>query len=215
MLQQNVIINYYSDEGVHYGDDNNKESNNNHKKSTTKPSVLSSEVIVVKDEDQKQQQYYRGKLLQLTDFNEAFELAKSTIETKFKMHRAGLSLILQGLPTNLGAYHILGSNLIIVNKRILDIIRKYKSHEEYNSYLFMVLVHEYLHSLGVIDEIQVRNMTYALLSSLLGEGHIATKMARYQPWDLFPELRLFQNNSFEQKFETIKNFDKKTQSYIG
>lgn len=166
-------------------------------------------------QQQQQQQYYRDKILHLIDFNEAFELVKSTVEAKFKMHRAGLSLILQGLPTKLGAYHVLGSNLIIVNKRILDIIRKHKSDQEYNSYLFMVLAHEYLHSLGVIDEMQVRNMTYTLLSSLVGEDHIAAKMARYQPWDLFPELGLFQNNSFEQKFEIIKNFDKTTQSYIG
>src|SRR5919201_518041 len=96
-------------------------------------------------EDQKLQQYYRDRILHLTDFNEAFELVKSTIEAKFKMHRAGLSLILQGLPTKLGAYHVLGSNLIIVNKRVLDIIRIYKSIEEYNSFLFMVLAHEYLH----------------------------------------------------------------------
>jgi hypothetical protein len=169
-------------------------------------------------EDQKQQQqqqYYRDRILHLTDFNEAFELVKSTIEAKFKMHRAGLSLILQGLPTKLGAYHVLGSNLIIVNKRVLDIIRMYKSNEEYNSFLFMVLAHEYLHSLGVIDEIQVRNMTYNLLGFLVGEDHIATKMTRYQPWDLFPELGLFHDNSFEWKFEIIKNFDKTTQSYIG
>jgi hypothetical protein len=35
------------------------------------------------------------------------------VNEKFKMHRAGLSLMLQGLPTNLGAYHVLGSNMII------------------------------------------------------------------------------------------------------
>ena len=131
------------------------------------------------------------------------------------MHRAGLSLILQRMPTNLGAYHVLGSNLIIANKRILDIIKKYKSSEEYNSYLFMILVHEYFHSPGIIDELQVRNMTYTLIASLVGQDHIATKMARYQPWDLFPELNLFYNTSFEQKFEIIRNFDKTTQSYIG
>jgi hypothetical protein len=131
------------------------------------------------------------------------------------MHRAGLSLILQRMPTNLGAYHVLGSNLIIANKRILDIIKKYKSSEEYNSYLFMILVHEYFHSLGIIDELQVRNMTYTLIASLVGQDHIAAKMARYQPWDLFPELNLFYNTSFEQKFEIIRNFDKTTQSYIG
>jgi hypothetical protein len=79
----------------------------------------------------------------------------------------------------------------------------------------MVLTHEYLHSLGILDELEVRNMTYRLLSSLVGEHHMATKMARYQPWDLFPELSLFDDNSFEQKFEIIKNFDRTTQTYIG
>ena len=169
-------------------------------------------------EEEKQrlrQQQYGNKILQLADFNQAFELVKSAVEEKFNMHRAGLSLILQGLPTKLGAYHVLGSNLIIVNKRILGIIKIHKSLGEYNSYLFMVLTHEYLHSLGIIDEIQVRKMTYTLLVSLVGEQHIATKMARHQPWDLFPELSLFNDNSFEQKFEIVKNFDKTTQSYIG
>lgn len=178
----------------------------------------SSGTTVSNREDEKQrlrEQYYGNKILQLADFNQAFELVKLAVEDKFKMHRAGLSLILQGLPTNLGAYHILGSNLIIVNKRILNIIKIHKSLNEYNSYLFMVLTHEYLHSLGIIDELEVRNMTYSLLASLAGENHMATKMARHQPWDLFLELSLFDDNSFEQKFEIIKNFDRTTQTYIG
>jgi hypothetical protein len=178
----------------------------------------SSGTTVPNREDEKQrlrEQYYGNKILQLADFNQAFELVKLAVEDKFKMHRAGLSLILQGLPTKLGAYHILGSNLIIVNKRILNIIKIHKSLNEYNSYLFMVLTHEYLHSLGILSELEVRNMTYNLLSSLVGEHHMATKMARHQPWDLFPELGLFDDNSFEQKFEIIKNFDRTTQTYIG
>lgn len=178
----------------------------------------SSGTTVSNREDEKQrlrEQYYGNKILQLADFNQAFELVKLAVEDKFKMHRAGLSLILQGLPTKLGAYHILGSNLIIVNKRILNIIKIHKSLNEYNSYLFMVLTHEYLHSLGIIDELEVRTMTYSLLASLAGENHMATKMARNQPWDLFPELSLFDDNSFEQKFEIIKNFDRTTQTYIG
>ena len=178
----------------------------------------SSGTTVSNREDEKQrlrEQHYGNKILQLADFNQAFELVKLAVEDKFKMHRAGLSLILQGLPTKLGAYHILGSNLIIVNKRILNIIKIHKSLNEYNSYLFMVLTHEYLHSLGIIDELEVRTMTYSLLASLAGENHMATKMARNQPWDLFPELSLFDDNSFEQKFEIIKNFDRTTQTYIG
>ena len=208
MLQGNIIVNCTLSKDIDY-DNQDREFNDNE---NTNSAEEAQSIVTNK---KQQQEYYRHKILHLSDFNEAFELVKSTVETRYKMHRAGLSLILQVMPTNLGAYHVLGSNLIIANKRILDIIKKYKSREEYNSYLFMVLVHEYLHSFGIIDELQVRKMTYTLIASLVGEDHMATSMARYQPWSLFPELNLFHNNSFEQKFEVVRNFDKTTQSYIG
>lgn len=208
MLQGNIIVNCTLSKDIDY-DNQDREFNDNE---NTNSAEEAQSIVTNK---KQQQEYYRHKILHLSDFNEAFELVKSTVEARYKMHRAGLSLILQVMPTNLGAYHVLGSNLIIANKRILDIIKKYKSREEYNSYLFMVLVHEYLHSFGIIDELQVRKMTYTLIASLVGEDHMATSMARYQPWSLFPELNLFHNNSFEQKFEVVRNFDKTTQSYIG
>ncbi|MFZ0511211.1 MAG: hypothetical protein WAM14_06360 [Candidatus Nitrosopolaris sp.] len=162
----------------------------------------------------EQLQYYRNEILQIRNFDEAFELVKKAVDAKFRMHRAGLSLILQGLPTNLGAYHVLGSNIIIINRRIVDIIKTRRSLEEYNSYLFMVLCHEYLHSFGIVDELQVRKMTYDLCLSLLGENHTASLMAKYEPWAVFPDLNLYQTNKFEQAIEIVKNFDKTTQSYI-
>jgi hypothetical protein len=209
MLQENIIVNCRLSKDI---DNDNQDREFNDSENTNSAGESQS---IVTNKKQQQQEYYRNKILHLSDFNEAFELVKSTVEARYKMHRAGLSLILQVMPTNLGAYHVLGSNLIIANKRVLDIIKKYKSSEEYNSYLFMVLVHEYLHSFGIINELQVRKMTYALIASLVGEDHMATSMARYQPWNLFPELNLFHNNSFEHKFEVIRNFDKTTQSYIG
>lgn len=154
------------------------------------------------------------RLLRIGGFNDAFELVKLAVEQKFKMHRAGLCLVLQGLPSNLGAYHVLGSNMIIVNKRILGLIKTIKSTEQYNSFVFTVLTHEYLHSFGIIDELRVRNMTYEICRSLLGEKHTATIMAKYEPWSVFPELGALQN-SFDQKFELIKEFDKRSQSYIS
>ena len=212
----NIMINLYEDyTSKRAAYEYNFEKYIDKEDSNSDLSFISTTSNQEEEEQRLRQQHYGNRILQLADFNQAFELVKSAVEEKFNMHRAGLSLILQGLPTKLGAYHVLGSNLIIVNKRILGIIKIHKSLGEYNSYLFMVLTHEYLHSLGIIDEIQVRKMTYTLLVSLVGEQHIATKMARHQPWDLFPELSLFNDNSFEQKFEIIKNFDKTTQSYIG
>ncbi len=150
----------------------------------------------------------------LKDFDEIFEFVKVAVETKYKMHRAGISLILQGLPTSLGAYHVLGSNMIIANRRILAIIKARKSLEEYNSYLFMILGHEYLHSFGIVNELNVRKMILSLCLSMFGKDHLASKMARYGPWSVFPDLNLDHKYEPEQTFEIVRNFDKTTQSYI-
>ena len=58
------------------------------------------------------------KLLKVGGFSDVFEMVKQAVEQVYELHRAGLSLVLQGLPGNLGAYHVLGSNMIIVNNRI-------------------------------------------------------------------------------------------------
>ena len=71
----------------------------------------------------EQQIQFREKVANLKDFNESFELVKSAVLQKFGMHRAGLSLILQMMPSNLGAYHVLGSNVIVMNSFLLAAIR--------------------------------------------------------------------------------------------
>ena len=157
----------------------------------------------------------QSKIAKLIDFNEVFELVKSTILKKFDLHRAGLSLILQIMPSNLGAYHILGSNIIVSNKFVLGIIKQLsKSSEDYNSYLYMVLAHEYLHSFGIIDENAVRQMTYDLCRSLFGDSHISTLMAKDDPSSIYPELKNMTNHAFYKQFEIIQNFDRCSFSYI-
>ena len=163
----------------------------------------------------EQQLQFREKVASLKDFDEAFELVKSVVLQKFKMHRAGLSLILQIMPSNLGAYHMLGSNAIVMNSYLLAAVRKIAgSTEEYNSYLFMVLAHEYLHSLGIVDENTVRQMTFDLCKWMLGDDHAATKMAKEDPSTRYPELRSLMQSQFSSDFQVVGNFDKKNQTYI-
>ena len=156
----------------------------------------------------------KNKLNNLKDFNEIFEFVKLCISTVFKMNRTGLNLILQGMPSSLGAYHILGSNIIVANRYILEYIKNTKSKEEYNSYVFAVLAHEYLHSLGIIDENKVRKMTYKLCLDIFGKDHISSKFAN-NPLNAFPQLQLISNNKFETNFTQVKKFDDKNLSYIG
>ena len=156
----------------------------------------------------------KNKLNQLKDFNEIFDFVKTSVSIVFKMNRTGLNLILQGMPSSLGAYHVLGSNIIVANRYILEYIQNTKSKEEYNSYIFAVLAHEYLHSLGITDENKVRNMTYKLCSDIFGMDHITAKFAN-NPLNAFPQLQLLANNKFEKSFMQIKKFDDKNISYIG
>ena len=156
----------------------------------------------------------KDKLNQLKDINEIFDFVKTTVSIVFKMNRTGLNLILQGMPSSLGAYHVLGSNVIVANRYILEYIQNTKSKEEYNSYIFAVLAHEYLHSLGITDENKVRNMTYKLCSDIFGMDHITAKFAN-NPLNAFPQLQLLANNKFEKSFMQIKKFDDKNISYIG
>lgn len=155
------------------------------------------------------------KIANSVDFNEVFDLVKSNVLKKFDLHRAGLSLTLQVMPSNLGAYHILGSNIIVLNKFVLSIIKQSsKTSEEYNSYLYMVLVHEYLHTFGITDENAVRQMTYDLCRSIFGESHVSTLMAKDDPSRIFPQLKNITNHTFYNQFEVIENFDKASISYI-
>ena len=162
-----------------------------------------------------EQMQFVEKIANLKDFDETFELVKAVVLQKFKLHRAGLSLILQMMPSSLGAYHMLGSNAIVVNTYLLTTLKRIvKSTEEYNSYIFMVLSHEYLHSLGIVDENTVRQMTFELCKWMLGNDHTATKMAKNGPSAIYPELRSLMQSQFGKDFQVVKNFDRSNQTYI-
>ncbi|TLX66812.1 MAG: hypothetical protein E6K94_07400 [Thaumarchaeota archaeon] len=163
---------------------------------------------------EKEQAGNSSKLLYLRDFNEVFEFVKLAVNSTYKMKRAGLSLLLHGMPTRVGAYHVLGSNVIAVNSFVLDLVKKYStSNDEYNSYLFTVLLHEYLHSFGILDEQKVRWMTVEICKRFFGQKHTVTIMAE-DPLKIFPQLGLVSYDNFENKYEIIKNFDNTNQTYI-
>src|SRR5438093_12348545 len=102
-----------------------------------------------------------------------------------------------------------------MNSYLLAAVRKIAgSNEEYNSYMFMVLAHEYLHSLGIVDENTVRQMTFELCKWMLGDDHAATKMAKEDPFTIHPELRLLTQSQFARDFQVVRNFDRANQTYI-
>jgi hypothetical protein len=121
-------------------------------------------------------QEYIEMLDKSKDFQEIFSLVKKAVKKIVNEARVGLMLVLASLPERIGAYHEIGSNAIVLNRRLLGaVIKSGKSFREINSYIFTILLHEYLHSLGHLDERQVQQISYKVTSNTLGENHPATR----------------------------------------
>lgn len=150
------------------------------------------------------------------NFNEVFEIVKHAVERSLGKHRAGLTLILAEIPNAIGAYHITGSNIIVMNKTILDAIRTLaKSKPELNSFIFSILTHEYLHSIGYTDEMNVRFLVRKISVENFGEEHQTTKFAFGDLFSMYPQLRALGPGKMSKDFTTIKEFDKSSMPYIG
>jgi hypothetical protein len=157
-----------------------------------------------------------GKLDSAGSFDEIFELVKKAVDRVLGIHRAGLTLVLGDIPNNVGAYHQMGSNAIVMNRNLMKIIwRATSSRPQRNAYTFMILLHEYLHTLGFEDDAQVRELSRKITDAYVGKGHVAGEMA-VSPLDkFFPEINQFAMFRDNGSFETITKFDTSSTSYIA
>jgi len=111
------------------------------------------------------------------DFNEVFRVVKRVVEERLGLRRAGLMLVIADAPPGVLAYHEVGSNAIVLNRRHLEQWLVGRSRSEANSYVFVLLLHEYLHSLGILEESEVRRLVKEVVGELFGRGHTATRIA--------------------------------------
>ncbi|MGC8962271.1 MAG: hypothetical protein ACP5K1_07540 [Candidatus Bathyarchaeia archaeon] len=155
----------------------------------------------------------RHGLERAENFQELFDLVRRIVKRVLGRERAGLMLFLADLPLRIGAFHGLGSNSIVVNRRILEALEKsHRERVEVNSYIFVVLLHEYLHSLGFVDESLTRRMVYGIATEIFGHDHPAAKIAEEGPGRFLDRLDPI---SFEERPpELVKEFDAAYRSYI-
>jgi hypothetical protein len=134
---------------------------------------------------------------------------KRAVRKTLGLHRVGLMLLLGNLPMRVGAFHPMGTNEIVLNRRLI----KTKTGISERSHVFAILLHEYLHSLGFEDEAQVRRLTYRVCLDNFGRGSPVVEAALTGPWadlseedfdDLEPELNL----------ELVHNFERPDIGYI-
>ena len=165
----------------------------------------------------ERQEEFVGKLDNSKSFTEIFGLVEDAVMCKYKARRAVmLGLTDLGAQGNylVGAFHPVGSELIVLNKTPLRRIKEVKP-EYYNAYLFHILLHEYLHSLGVLDENTVRYLTVEICREILGEDHPATQMGAkginyFFPFITYPTPEI---DASDMQIEIVKNFSQQTTRY--
>jgi len=163
-----------------------------------------------------QQEETRRRVERAQDFGELFELVKRIVEQEIGRHRAGLTLMLSDMPNTVGAYHPVGSNNLVVNRSLVNSMRSIvKDPREINSFVFMILMHEYLHSLGYLDESEVRKLSQRISADALGGDHLTVKLANANWLEIYPELAQLSPSKFSNGFEVVRKFDSSSMSYIG
>lgn len=150
-----------------------------------------------------------------------FEDVKTAVQQNERRSRGGLMLGLQEIGASLdgfiGAYYPVASNIIVVNKtplrRIIETDRTLLK-----PYIFHVLLHEYLHSLGFLDEETTGRKTYEISRKQFGERHIITRLStdvrQFFPKLVYP-IRGWIPPKETPRIELVKGFDfSNTDPYI-
>lgn len=164
---------------------------------------------------------FKQKLDECTSLADVFELVKDSVEKFLNAHRAGLMLGLANLGMRkgyfVGAFHPVGSNIIVMNRAPLDIAMRTTDKMVLNAYCFHLLLHEYLHALGYVDEEEVRDLTCNVCSLALGKDHPATVMSERGIAFYFPKVTYFSRDTplpRDLNIELIKDFDRSSVRYI-
>jgi hypothetical protein len=109
-----------------------------------------------------------------------YEVVKQAVQLILGKSRRAMMLGLADLGGGgqewIGGYHIIASNAIIMNSRPLKYVESHHP-ELYKPYIFLILLHEYIHTLGFHDEAQTRERTLFVAQAIFGE-HPVTEMAR-------------------------------------
>lgn len=162
---------------------------------------------------------YENELRKAKTFADIFEIVKEIIREYLGLEQAGIMVGIADLGLYskgfIGAYYSLDANVIIINKKPLARILQ-TNHKLYNYYIFHVMLHEYVHSIGSYDELQTRQLVLEISNNYFGDGHIVTKLAsnieKFMPSLTYPGKDFVPS---DLNIEFVKGIDRKNTNYIN
>lgn len=164
--------------------------------------------------DSKPNQQFCTTLDKAKNYAEVWKIVKETTQFAIGKRRDSMMLFLDDLPLQLGAYYPVGTNNIVLNRALVEIVEASLSDKPtVNALIYNLLLHEYLHALGVLSETGVRRQVVEVAKKSFGEQHISTLIACKSPWVLFKDIPLGPFNAPKRVMEIVRDFEK-TSKYI-
>jgi hypothetical protein len=152
---------------------------------------------------------FRSRLETAESYAEVWQIVKETVEFSLGKRRGSMLLFLDDLPLQLGAYHSVGTNNIVLNRTLVEVVEASMSSKRVvNALVYNLLLHEYLHALGELSETAVRRSVVKVAQACFGEKHIATIIARKTPWVLLQSIPLQAINAPKRVMQIVKDFEK-------
>lgn len=148
------------------------------------------------------------------NYGDVWQIVQQTVEYALGKRRNFMMLFLDDLPLQLGAYYPVGTNNIVLNRSLVDVVEaQFTDKHTINALIYNLLVHEYLHSLGDMSEVGVRRDVVVVTQKSFGENHIAAELARKSPWVLLKNLSIGSIKSPKRVIEIVCDFEK-TGKYV-
>ncbi len=157
---------------------------------------------------------YRRLMESAQSYADVWQIVKTTVDFSLNKRRPGMMLFLDDLPLQLGAYHPVGTNNIVLNRNLVEIVEaQEKSKLVVNALVYNLLLHEYLHALGELSEPEVRRTVVLVTNKCFGEEHPASVIARKSPWVLLRNIPVTAVNPRKRVMRIVKDFEQ-TGKYI-
>jgi hypothetical protein len=157
----------------------------------------------------------RRRLDDAEGYSAVWEVVKDNVRAVLNKQRRGMMLFLDDMPLRLGAYHPMGTNNIVLNRALVQLVEATATSKKLlNAFVYTLLLHEYLHALGYVREADVRPLVYRVSKACFGEEHVATRLAELGPWSILQGLPLDALRAPKRVIEIVKDFETSNQRYI-
>ena len=167
------------------------------------------------EDETKQGKRFSKSLDEAATYAEVWQIVKDTVNYTFGKRRGSMMLFLDDLPLQIGAYYPLGTNNIVLNRHLLDIVENTLTDKStVNSLVYNLLLHEYLHALGELSEVEVKRQVVIVATKCFGEKHSATVLARKSPWILLKDIPIEAIPARKRVMQIVQNFEKTTDKYV-